>query len=1022
MMKRLPAVLVILGIVAGGLPGQVLGQGTTGTIRGKITDAVTGDPLAAVNVVVLESDGTATTMGTMTNAEGVYVIVNVPPAIYRLRASMMGYNNVEVENLVVTVGRSTVRDFQLTTAVLDVTETITVTADRDLIQRDMTGTQQSYLIEEMQRMAVSSTTDILTMQTNVYQMEDMGDMIPGYRDRGLEQIHMRGGRNAEVAFMIDGMQVTNLIFGGQAARVSPFSLSEMVIMAGGMSAEFGNAMSGVINLITREGGSRYAGNLEWLTSEHKVITGAADGADDARDYTSVQGYVGGPVPGVGALTFNLSGSATTGRDYLVLKDNIVLDYRIDPTDPNAYRAGIDYYGVEDPAAFDPDNDNPYLQIGPDGRRISAMDIYSGWLGMGFDNRWDGMLGLTYRLSPTMKMNITGQSNGRWSTPYDFLWRFSMLWGAPENVHDYLTMGYPAWDAPEGAADPATGYLQNSQHLISGSGIVHGENEKNLLFENNYRLAGVWTHQLSPSTFYSVRASYYGYNRTMRVKRFVNQAGYYSNRTLWTETNPLWTPSDAMTEVTLLPIPYAAADPHGRRYGYTAISTIGGIGYHQSDRYFTNHHDITRTLKADLTSQVSMNHQVKTGFLYNTLTLDQYDVQLLYLSPPYIVDYRRSPWEFGAYIQDKIEYDFLIVDLGLRYDAANAGKVPFWADPRNPIHPDTGDLVIAPSDPEQAPVESGVVRSQFSPRLGIAHPVTDRAVFYFNYGQFFQNPIYRNLYIQGTLEDAIPLIGNPNLKNEKTVSYEFGFRQQFTDLIALSVALWTRDTSNLVGSELVPAFFGGASNPFSYTVFVNYDYAMARGLDLSLIRRYSNYWRGQVNYSYMTTQSNRDDPWQGYREDHDLETSPKRPRVLGWDQPHRVSADVGISTPDGTGPQVLGVRPFERLNASLIYRAAAGRPYTPATRERALELNSGRRPWTFQWDARFYRDFDLLGYTMSVFADIRNLFDRRNVIAVYARTGKADDPGPDATSFSDYYDRFHYYGTPRTINVGVRVAF
>jgi hypothetical protein len=214
-------------------------QGTTGTIRGKVTDQSTGDPLAAVNVMLLELDGTATTMGAFTNAEGDYVVINVPPGRYKVQATMVGYKTAEVPELLVTVGVSTSQNFQLEPTVLDVGEVVIVEAEREMIQRDVTATQQSYTIEEMERMAVTSTTDILQLQTNTLTLQDnFNDDIPGYYDRGLEQVHMRGGRNAEVAFMIDGMQVTNLIFGGSGADVSPFSLSEMVVMAGGMSAEF----------------------------------------------------------------------------------------------------------------------------------------------------------------------------------------------------------------------------------------------------------------------------------------------------------------------------------------------------------------------------------------------------------------------------------------------------------------------------------------------------------------------------------------------------------------------------------------------------------------------------------------------------------------------------------------------------------------------------------------------------------------------------------------------------------------
>ncbi len=827
--KRMMGAFTVLVALAA-LTSTAWAQGTTGTIRGKVTDATTGDPLAAVNVFVLETDGTATTMGQFTNADGDYVIINVPPGMYMLRATMVGYKTTEVEDLLVTVGVSTSQPFQLEPTVLDVGEVVTVMHQREMIQRDVSATQQSYSIEEMERMAVSSTQEILQLQTNTLTMTDnFNDDIPGYYDRGLEQVHMRGGRNAEVAFMIDGMQVTNLVFGGQAAQVSP----EMVVMAGGMSAEFGNAMSGVVNMVTREGGRQLDANIEVLSSEF-----SGQQQDDIRDLTRFQGYIGGPVPLLSKMSFFLSGSLSGSRDYTIKKDDIVYDLDVDPMDETTRNPDIDYYDMPDDwADFDFAEDNPYLQReGATGYdwRIYPADIYAGYLGFGFNNNWSGMGNLTYKLTPSMKITLSANLNGQDRVPYTSAWRFSMFWGIPKEFQDNAVWGTERWNAdPKYATDPNyVGDENQSLQTISSTGLTDFHNEKNRVDMKNQRLAFVWTHQLGQSTFYSIRGSYYDYNRAMRVDRFINEDGWvarfehlYPSGT----SDTLWQFGDAMTQVTLEPIPYSAsddADDGGRRYGYFPIGGAG-FGNDGSDRYYSNDYQITRTLKADVTSQVTTHHQVKTGVQYNVPTMDTYDVQLLYLSPPYITQYRRTPWEMGLYLQDKIEYDFIILNLGIRYDAANAGEIPFWIDPRNPIDA-LGELVIDPSDPETAPVKTGELRSQFSPRIGVSHPVTERSVVYFNYGHFYQNPIYRNLYVQGTLEDSVPLIGNPNMENEKTVSYEFGYKHQFTEIYALEMTMWARDTSNMVGSERIPAFFQGVSNPYDYTVFLNYDYSSSKG--------------------------------------------------------------------------------------------------------------------------------------------------------------------------------------------------
>ncbi|MFC1559327.1 TonB-dependent receptor plug domain-containing protein, partial [Gemmatimonadota bacterium] len=749
--------------------------------------------------------------------------------------------------------------------------------------------------------------------------------------------------------------------------------------------------------------------------------------DDIRDMTRFQGYLGGPVPLLSKMSFFLSGTVTGARDYTVFKDDSIFDLYVDPTDPTTRNPDIDYYDMPDDwADFDPAQHNPYLQRQMTGYnwRLHPIDIYSGWLGFGFRNEWSGMGNFAYKVTPSIKLTLSGSLNGTERIPYNDFWRFSSFWGYPDMIQKNCVWGTERWDAD--AVDPITGeplYDRQDERIIPLTGDTDFHNEKNQLGLDNQRLALVWTHQLNQSTFYSIRGSYYEYNRTMRVKRWVNEDGWKARfEHLYPATgDTLWHQSDTMTQLTLEPIRYGASDDHDRRYGYVPYGNAG-MGYLDgSDRYYTNHIDITRTIKSDITSQLTTHHQVKTGMQYNALTLDQYDNQNVGNVIPYVTRYRHTPWELGLYIQDKIEYDFIILNLGVRYDAANAGELPFWLDPRNPVD-EEGNLVLDPSNPETAPVKTGRVRSQFSPRVGISHPITERSVIYFNYGHFYQNPIYRNMYIQNTIEEPGALIGNPNMENEKTVSYEFGYKHQFTEIFALELTMWAKDSSNMVGSERVPAFFQGSPNPYDYTVFLNYDYSSSKGIDLSLIKRYSGYWSARCNYSYMTTAANSDDPWQGYRRSYGLETGPKRPRVLAWDQPHRFSSSISLSVPQGVGPTVFGVHLFERVNASLIYVAAAGKPYTPRTKEKALERNSGRRPWTYLWSAKFYRDFESFGLRYSIFADIRNLFDRKNVILVWSRTGKPDDPGPGATDYSDIYDASEFYEQPRSIDIGIRIFF
>ncbi len=845
--------------------------------------------------------------------------------------------------------------------------------------------------------------EILRLQSHaVVLSDDRESLLSANRKRGIEQVHIRGGRAAETAFMIDGMQVTNLTFGGMAAEIDPYSVSQMVIMEGGMSAEFGNALSGVVNLITTQGGRQLEGNVELASSE---LTGRTQ--DDHRDLTRARGFLGGPIIGPNRLTFFLSGSAATRRDYLVKKDDIVFDTTPESS-PDA--PGVTYSATD-----------PYRQTGPDGRPIWGGDLLAGWIGYGFHNDWTGMLNTTLKVSPSAKLTLSAQRSGSRRAPFDPQYRYSQQWGIPKKYQDAWTFGVPV----EG------GDIINDSDLIYGTGFVDFRNETNIVEVDNRRFSIVWTHQLSQRAFYSIRAAYHDYRRTMRVERWVNEAGYHATRWFYHERlaagqGVLWQPDDEMTQVTLQPMPWIWGLEENRRNGYAPFQQYDMINK-GSDRYYENQFDISRTVKGAITSQLTTHHQVKAGFEYNRLSLELLDHQLPY-KDEMRYHFRKSPWELGVFLQDKLEFDQLIVNVGARYDAWFIPDTPYgwycgYYVP-GPCDDDWGGVTnLDPFDPEVNPVRSQDIRMVFSPRLSVSHPLSERGVVYGNYGLFHQQLSYRAFWIgyDGYQVDEEGVAGNPFLEPGKSSQYEFGLKQMLNEFIAVEIAFWGKRSSMLAGTVQVPGFYRGTRNPWDYSVAVNNGYANSSGFDCTVSKRYSNYFSARVHYSFTRTETNWDYLLEGYHDQYMVGSIIHR-RVSRWDRPHRLRATVNLMVPAGIGPDILGIKPLERLSVGLTWRASSGWPYTPVHDGQASEPFSDRMPWTSQCDLKIYRDFVSLGKIWSLFADIRNLLDRRSVYSVFSATGQADDPGQGATIWSDHYDRSWYYGSPRTINLGMRVFF
>jgi hypothetical protein len=336
----------------------------------------------------------------------------------------------------------------------------------------------------------------------------------------------------------------------------------------------------------------------------------------------------------------------------------------------------------------------------------------------------------------------------------------------------------------------------------------------------------------------------------------------------------------------------------------------------------------------------------------------------------------------------------------------------------------GVVSLDPFDPEAYPARVSEPRTAFSPRIGVSHPLNERSVVYGNYGIYRQQPVYRAFWLghDGYRIDEEGVAGNPYLISGTSNQYEIGLKRMLTEFHAIEIALWGKNSTGLAGTVHVPEFMDGLSIPWDYSVVVNNGYVNSSGLDVRFLKRYSDYFSARILYSYSTTETNDDYLLEGYHEATPVTGSTVQQRVSRWDRPHRLRASLNMTIPAGVGPEVLGIRPFERLSAGLTWQASSGLPYTPADAREEDGIYYARLPWSSQFDLRIYRDIPVLGKIWSVFADIRNIADRKNVRTVFADSGRADAPLPGATGWSDQYDRSWYYGPPRTIDLGLRIIF
>ena len=245
-------VLCLSGLLAAGLFA-----GSTGKIMGVIMDREMNEPLIGANVIL-----EGTTLGAASNMDGQYFIINVPPGQYTLVARMIGYKNYRVENVYVSTDLTTEIDMDMVTTVVETGESVTVVAERPMVVKDLTATTAVMDASEIASLPVTEISEAVELQAGL--VKDAGGGL-----------HVRGGRSGEISYWIDGVPVTDVYDGGSIVEVNKDMVQELQVVSGAFNAEYGQAMSGIVNITTKEGNNDFGGSFTTYfgdyVSSHKDI-------------------------------------------------------------------------------------------------------------------------------------------------------------------------------------------------------------------------------------------------------------------------------------------------------------------------------------------------------------------------------------------------------------------------------------------------------------------------------------------------------------------------------------------------------------------------------------------------------------------------------------------------------------------------------------------------------------------------------------------------------------------------------
>ena len=868
---------------------------SNGKITGKVAEKETGSPAIGVNVILID-----TYLGSATDENGRFTILNIPPGTYSIRVDAIGFATITMKDVRVTTAQTTELSFTLEEAVIEGQE-VTVIAERPLVQKDLTASQRVTTAKEIEDMPVESFLGVLTTHAGVSQSAGGA-------------LHVRGGRSNEVGYYIDGVSVSNPFYTNSlAVNVSNKALEEMKLVSGAFNAEYGNAMSGVVNVTIKDGGKNYDGSLSYYTgdyssSAHDIFPNIDD--QDFSANSTFDGFISGPVlPFLGdKLTFNVSLRRSESEGYLY---------------------GIREHNPSDYAYFPPSGDW-YIQNTGD----------SSYVPMNPSQSTNALSKITWRVSPTMKISTQSILSKAQSKSYSHAYKYN----------------------PDGVG---TGYSANNNHSIKIN------------------------HSLSPKSFYEANI-------------FISDTDY-KNYLYEDTTDSRYVSTDYInTEPTSATFLFG-----GTQMGHTyrVSNSLGG--------------------KFDFTIQMNDRHELKTGFSFRKDILEERNFSILYNynyrqptvlpenESPYHVYYNKEALQYSAYIQDKMEYSSMIMNLGIRYDVF----VPNDSSITDLVYPEAGK-------------NDAGVKTMISPRVGVSLPITDKGIFHFSYGHFYQMPTLRNLYRESYFGAGLaPTVGYPDLKPEKTVLYEFGFQQQFGNLIGMDINLFYKDIRELLALQSI-RYDSPQYGPSNYAIYLNKDYGSSRGLTLSVSKRYDPVSKTRIwlDYTYQKSEGNSVKSAAFYFSTLSGIEEEKLIVPLSWDQSHLLNATVIIGNPGGT---TLG----------LIGKISTGWPYTPSipNANYVPEPNSGRKPIQRNMDLKIERRVSIGSRKVSLFARVYNLFDIRNARYVFDDTGspkytyeyrsiqeteqfKAHYGEPGIHTWEEYITRPQYYSSPRSFKIGFSLDF
>ncbi|MDK2976853.1 MAG: hypothetical protein PWP06_1328 [Candidatus Marinimicrobia bacterium] len=962
------------------LPVLAWGQ-TTGKISGVVKDAKTGNPLIGANVIVTDSQ-----LGAATGADGSFVILNVPAGDHTLQVNYMGYKQVTLTGVEVLMGRTARVEILMEEDVLQLGETVTVTAERPIVEADKTGSSIHLTSEEISNLPVEGLRNVLELTAGISRNAD-------------GTISIRGGSGYEINYQVNGIKsmTTNTgatAFGGMNDKadnswkydVNPLAVAQMEVISGGFNAEHGNAQSGVIKVVTKEGGETFSGGFrmeyrppgqyhwgDYLYSKDQIEWekwGQYDAwLDNSKWFRDTSFTLNG-------IPYNLY-EAQNG-DY-ILKD----------------------FNVDDSAAIN--NYNLWVKNHtPSGADVTLVDGYEMVpVTVNGETLYRKDFTLSTRENPT---NIMGVYDYRKIPATRYMFSFGGPLGNNPQKMNFFFAGELKSKPTRLPTREKTQDMQNLSFMVSWKPSTN----HNFKFTNMYqfyrsgmgsgsedvRWAGLWG-------WYGARRKYTLIYDPLREETVLAQSVDYkylfSSRTFLQATV---THQSEVLFALQLPVPGIEKDAQRVAQGLqeTRFLEERGPWFENYRDYYTwsslyNQASMTHYYEGNVsfTSQVNASNLIKIGL--EAWLMDQdYNASSSLTVSSYIwrtgfsTNYKAKTRYFAAYAQDKIEFAGMVGNIGLRLDAYNfGGKVPI--NKYELFYPAENEGFTSIGIPAWEDSKTFVT---LSPRIGISFPIADKTAFRVQYGHFRSMPLIHRA-LDNQTNHGWGSYGNPNLEPQLSINYEIGIQQNLWGTHQLDIVTYYNDLKNqtyAIHRETTAGSIWKTDEYYgTYTTYTNNSYGSSQGVEITFRNRVASRWRYNLTYTLSQTKIGYHGPYLDLRDmtedQKQTYTYSASDFISDEDRTHRFNLSLSYGIPENAGPEVLGLYPMERMTFGLIYRVSSGAAYfwSPSYQTERNVQNNRRYPLESVTDLQIEKNLTLGGIDFMVSIKIRNLFNNKQLTPI-----------------------------------------